>query len=222
MTQTAALLAEKLNLNEQVLLSHMQDEVFCKTLNVSAETLEGYLFPETYRVSAAITEKKMLTLMVSHFWDAFDATLQKRAVQMDMSVHEVVILASIVEGEAQVDDERSTIAAVYHNRLKKRMRLQADPTVQYALPDGPRRLFYKDYQYDSPYNTYRVNGLPPGPISSPGRASLVATLYPADVAYLYFVAKGDGSHVFSNTSREHEIAKQQTLSARRKTWKKRN
>ena len=102
------------------------------------------------------------------------------------------------------------------------MRLQADPTVQYALPGGPRRLFNKDYRYDSPYNTYRHHGLPPGPISSPGKASIEAVLYPANVDYIYFVARGDGSHVFSRTSKEHEVAKAKTASARRKTWKKAN
>jgi UPF0755 protein len=128
-------------------------------------------------------------------------------------------MASIIEGEAQLDAERATISAVYHNRIKKRMRLQADPTVQYAIPDGPRRLFYKDYAYDSPYNTYRHAGLPPGPIMSPGAASLEAAANPADVDYLYFVARGDGSHVFTKTAKEHEIAKRQTRAARREAWK---
>lgn len=222
MDHTVKILAKKLGLDKSVLLDLVNDPIFCQSLGVSAENLEGYLFPETYKVSAATNEKKILATMVAHFFDAFDPRYEARAKQIGMSVHEVVILASIVEGEAQLDEERSTVAAVYHNRLKKRMRLQADPTVQYALPDGPRRLFYKDYQYDSPYNTYRHNGLPPGPISSPGKASIQAVLYPADVDYIYFVAKGDGSHVFTRTSKEHEIAKRQTKNARRKTWKKAN
>lgn len=136
-----------------------------------------------------------------------------------MTIHEAVTMASIIEGEAQVAEERATISAVYHNRLKKGMRLQADPTVQYAIPDGPRRLFYKDYSYQSPYNTYRHRGLPPGPIMSPGAASLEAAVNPADVDYLYFVAKGDGSHLFTKTAAEHEAAKQKTKAARRKSWK---
>ena len=221
-TQTAEILAKKLKLDKTRLLTLIADSAFCKSLGVSAKSLEGFLFPETYKVSAATSEKKILTTLVSHFFDAFDAKMQARAKKVGMSVHEVVILASIVEGEAQLDSERSTVAAVYLNRLKKNMRLQADPTVQYALPDGPRRLFYKDYQYDSPYNTYRHRGLPPGPISSPGKASMEAVLYPASVDYIYFVARGDGSHIFTHTAREHELAKQKTRNARRKTWKKAN
>jgi UPF0755 protein len=222
MTQVATLLANALGLNENSLLELMQDTVFCKSLGVGASNVEGYLFPETYKVSAATTEKAILTTLVAHFWNAFGEGFRKRAQQIGMSIHEVVVLASIVEGEAQLDDERGTIAGVYHNRLKSNMRLQADPTVQYALPGGPRRLFYKDYHYDSPYNTYRHKGLPPGPISSPGMASIEAVLYPADVDYIYFVARGDGSHVFSRTSKEHEKAKQQTSRARKQTWKKAN
>lgn len=222
MEVVAKTLASKLRLNEALLLKLMRDPDFCRSLGVPAKTLEGYLFPETYKVSAATDEKKILTMLVSHFFAAFDAKMRTRSQKVGMTMHEVVILASIVEGEAQLDEERSTIAAVYLNRLKKNMRLQADPTVQYALPDGPRRLFYKDYQYKSPYNTYRNNGLPPGPISSPGKASMKAVLYPASVDYIYFVARGDGSHVFSRTSKEHEVAKQQTARARRKTWKKAN
>jgi len=101
------------------------------------------------------------------------------------------------------------------------MRLQADPTVQYALPDGPRRLFNKDYEFNSPYNTYRNRGLPPGPIQSPGAASLAAAVNPADVEYLYFVARGDGSHIFTKTAAEHAKAKRETQAARRRTWKRR-
>lgn len=220
--KVAEVLAEKLNLDRSKLLPLMDSPGFCKQLGIQAKDLEGYLFPETYKFSVAATESQVLSVMVAHFKDVFDKRFQNRANEMDMSVHEVVTLASIIEGEAQVDDERPIIAAVYHNRLKRGMRLQADPTVQYALPDGPRRLFNKDYWFDSPYNTYRHGGLPPGPIGNPGRASIEATLFPADVDYLYFVAKGDGGHVFSVTAKEHEAAKRQTLSARRNLWRKTN
>jgi len=220
--EVAEVLATKLNLDRTVLLSLMNSPDFCKQIGVKAKDLEGYLFPETYRFSVATTEKQVLRVMVEHFKDVFNKRLQKRSKEMGMSIHEVMTLASIVEGEAQVDKERPIIAAVYHNRLKSGMRLQADPTVQYALPDGPRRLFNKDYWFDSPYNTYRHGGLPPGPIGNPGRASIEATLFPADVAYLYFVAKGNGGHIFSKTAKEHEAAKRQTLSARRNSWRKTN
>lgn len=220
--KVAEILATKLNLDRTELLALMNSSDFCMELGVKAKDLEGYLFPETYKISITATESQVLSVMVAHFKDVFNTRWQVRAKEIGMSIHEVVILASIVEGEAQVDDERPIIAAVYHNRLKGGMRLQADPTVQYALPDGPRRLFNKDYWFDSPYNTYRHSGLPPGPIGNPGRASIEATLFPANVAYLYFVAKGDGGHIFSKTAKEHEAAKRQTLSGRRNSWQKTN
>ena len=216
------ILVDKLDHDREKLLALIDSSALCKELKIEASDLEGYLFPETYRFSVGASENQVLRLMVAHFRAIFDQRLQKRARQVGMSIHEVVTLASIVEGEAQIDTERPVIAAVYLNRLKKRMRLQADPTVQYALPDGPRRLFNKDYRYDSPYNTYRHGGLPPGPIGSPGRASIEAVLFPADVPYLYFVATGDGGHIFTETMGEHEAAKRKTAGARRNTWRKAN
>jgi UPF0755 protein len=118
----------------------------------------------------------------------------------------ILTLASIIEGEAKIGSERSLISAVYHNRLRKGMRLQADPTVQYAIPGKQRRLLYRDYEINSPYNTYRHKGLPPGPINNPGLASIAAALNPSDVDYLYFVAAEDGSHIFSTTWEEHRAA----------------
>ena len=145
--------------------------------------------------------------------------MYSQARVMQMSEQDVVTLASIIEGEAVYDAERSVISAVYHNRLKKGMKLQADPTVQYIIDDGPRRLLHKDLEIDSPYNTYLYKGLPPGPINSPGSKSLYAALYPADNRYLYFVAKGDGYHTFSNTEREHKRAKRAFQKIRRKVRK---
>lgn len=220
--QVARILASELNLDEEKLLVLMSDPAFCHRLGVPADNLEGYLFPETYKISTSADEARVLTLLVAHFFNAFDDRLRAQAEVMGMSMHEVVTMASIIEGEARVDAERPIISAVYHNRLKRNMRLQADPTVQYAIPDGPRRLFYVDYRFDSPYNTYRHGGLPPGPIMSPRRASLDAAVFPADVDYLFFVARGDGSHVFSRTEREHEAAKRQTLSDRLRTWRSAN
>lgn len=213
------ILARKLKLDARRLSKLVNDPAFCEKLGIRAKNLEGYLFPETYRVSVSANEEQVLTVLVNQFHEVFDDRLRRQAERLGMSVHEAVTMASIIEGEAQVGSERRTISAVYHNRLKRGMRLQADPTVQYAIPDGPRRLFYKDYAYPSPYNTYRHNGLPPGPILSPGAGSLEAAVNPASVDYLYFVAKGDGSHVFTRTAAEHEAAKKQTQSARRKTWK---
>jgi len=218
--KVAELLAGALDLDREKLLSLINNLAFCGELLVQAKDLEGYLFPETYKLSTTASEDQVLRVMVDYCFAVFDRKFRKRAREMGMSIHEVITMASIVEGEAQINKERPIIAAVYHNRLKKGMRLQADPTVQYALPDGPRRLFNKDYLYDSPYNTYRHGGLPPGPIGSPGRASIEATIFPADVPYLYFVATGDGGHIFSRTMKEHEAAKRKTAGARRSLWRK--
>jgi UPF0755 protein len=145
--------------------------------------------------------------MVQEFWRQIPDSAEQRARELGMTLHEIITLASLVEGEAMVDSERAMIAGVYRNRLRRGMRLQADPTIQYIIPDGPRRLLKKDLQIESPYNTYLHAGLPPGPINNPGRKSIEAALYPRDVPYLYFVARGDGSHVFSVTMSQHVQAK---------------
>jgi len=214
----AGILADELGLDAGKLAEMMADPRVAREHGVEADHLEGYLFPETYSFSVNAGEKQVVRRMVEHFHRVFDGGMRHRAREMGMSVHEVVTLASIIEGEARLDEERALISAVYHNRLRARMRLQADPTVQYAITDGPRRLFNRDYQVNSPYNTYRRRGLPPGPIMSPGEASLRAALYPEDVDYLYFVAQGDGSHIFSRTIAEHEGAKRRTRRARRRSW----
>lgn len=214
------ILSRELDLEAAKLLKLIDDPAFCSGLEVDADNLEGYLFPETYRVSVTASEAQVLGILVDQFHSVFGTSLQADARRIGMSTQEAVTMASIIEGEAQIAEERTTISAVYHNRIKKRMRLQADPTVQYAIPDGPRRLFNKDYEFESPYNTYRHRGLPPGPIQNPGAASLAAAVNPADVEYLYFVAKGDGSHLFTTTAAEHKAAKRKTLAARRKLWKK--
>ncbi len=166
--------------------------------------LEGYLFPDTYSFPRGISERAILQAMRRRFDQEVDVRFKERAGELGMTVHQVVTLASIVEREAQVGRERPIIAAVFHNRLRRRMRLESCATVRYALdkhPDEP--LFYRDLDSPSPYNTYRQDGLPPGPIAAPGRASLQAVLHPADVNYLFFVARGDGSHAFSRTLAEH-------------------
>ncbi|HJS47991.1 MAG TPA: endolytic transglycosylase MltG, partial [Gemmatimonadales bacterium] len=169
--------------------------------------LEGFLLPETYNLPVEVGAEELVRAMADEFRRAWRPEWTARLDTLGMTRRELVTLASIVEGEARVDSERATIAGVYHNRLRRRMPLQADPTVQYAiqLATGERkpRLFLKDYRFPSPYNTYLKPGLPPGPISSPGRASLEASLHPAAVPWLFFVARGDGSHEFSRTYREH-------------------
>lgn len=187
-------------------LAAMRDPAPVAELDPEAETLEGYLFPETYSFQRGVTERGIVETMAATFRRHFDAEV--RPLLEDRTVRELVTLASIVEKEARVESERPLIAAVYTNRLAAGMGLYADPTVIFALKlrgewDG--NLTRENLQVDSPYNTYRYGGLPPGPIASPGLGSLRAAADPADVPYLYFVSKNDGTHVFATTLREHNV-----------------
>jgi len=175
-------------------------------LDPAAADLEGYLFPDTYALPRRATADTLVQMMVARFQRQVGGDLPQRAAAAEMSVHEAVTLASIVEKETGKPDERPLVAAVYGNRLNIGMGLQCDPTVIYALQRAGRdtkNLTREDLQYDSPYNTYRYSGLPPGPIASPGKASIDAALNPADVPYLYFVSRNDGSHAFATTLEEH-------------------
>lgn len=167
--------------------------------------LEGYLFPSTYRIIPGIDPRLVLEQMVDTFEEIWEKDLQARAEALGRTKEEVVTLASIVEAEAQVGSERPRIAAVYLNRLAKGMKLQADPTVLYGLGERKTRTLYADLESSSPYNTYRFEGLPPGPIGNPGLASLKAALWPdPDCEDLFFVARGDGSHLFGKTFKDHK------------------
>ena len=174
---------------------------------VNASSLEGYLYPDTYYLYHDSSPEQIIDILLSEFWKKFDENLQDRANQLGFSVHEVVTLASIIEGEAMLDSERSTISSVYHNRLKINMKLQADPTIQYIIPGPPKTLSNRDLRIKSDYNTYQNYGLPPGPINNPGIASIKAALYPEDTNFLFFVAQGDGSHAFTTNEKDHEEAK---------------
>jgi UPF0755 protein len=178
-----------------------------RALGFPARSFEGFLRPETYSLRHGTTAAELVRVMAEGFLAAWRPEWDARLDTLRWTRAQLVTFASIVEGEARADDERETIAGVYHNRLRIGMALQADPTVQYAifLATGKRkpRLFTRDYQFRSPYNTYLHPGLPPGPVNSPSRRSLEASLYPARVPYLYFVAGPDGRHVFSRTYEEH-------------------
>ena len=174
---------------------------------VDASSLEGYLYPDTYYLYHDSSPEEIIDILLSEFWKKFDENLQDRANQLGFSVHEVVTLTSIIEGEAMLDSERSTISSVYHNRLKINMKLQADPTIQYIIPGPPKTLSNRDLRIKSDYNTYQNYGLPPGPINNPGIASIKAALYPEDTNFLFFVAQGDGSHAFTTNEKDHEEAK---------------
>ena len=175
-------------------------------LDAEANDLEGYLFPDTYHLPRGVTAADVVQRMVRGFREAWSPELRAAAAAAGASVRDVVALASLVEKETARDDERPIVSGVYTNRLRIGMGLQCDPTVIYALKqaglyDG--NLTRANLTFDSPYNTYRYPGLPPGPIASPGRASLEAAVAPADVDYLYFVSRNDGSHEFARTLREH-------------------
>lgn len=183
------------------------DFVFLKDIPKGKNRLEGYLFPDTYEVVKDITEEELIYKMLKRFDEVFKKEYYNRAEELNMSIQDVIILASIIEREAKLDDERPIISSVFHNRLKKDMLLQSCATVQYVLGERKEKLTYKDLEIDSPYNTYKNLGLPPKPIASPGKASIEAALYPEDTEFLYFVAKRDGSHVFSKSYSEHLKAK---------------
>jgi UPF0755 protein len=190
-------------------------------LDPAARDLEGYLFPETYSLSRRTTARELMRQMVTRFRQVFPEALRREAAEQGFSVREAVTLASIVEKETGKPEERPLVAAVYRNRLKIGMGLQCDPTVIYGLQRARRftgNLTRADLQFDSPYNTYRYAGLPPGPIAAPGRASLEAAVRPAAVPYLYFVSRNDGSHEFARTLDEHNrnVFKYQVLYFRQK------
>jgi UPF0755 protein len=186
-------------------------------LGVPGPTLEGYLYPDTYVFALGLPLDDALAAMVRRYREVWTPERRARADSLGWTERDVVTLASIVEAEAMLEEEMPLIAAVYHNRLRRGMPLQADPTVQYALPERKTRLLYADIRAvrDHPYDTYHRRGLPPGPIGSPGAAAIDAALAPANVPYLYFVARGDGTHVFSRTHREHVNAKNRIARERR-------
>jgi UPF0755 protein len=182
------------------------DERPVHDLDPAARDLEGYLFPDTYNMPRQSTAAELVSRMVATFQKTLTPELRAQAERRGLGMRELVTLASIVEKETGKPEERPLVAAVYANRLRIGMGLQCDPTVIYALQRVDRyngNLTRDDLQFDSPYNTYRYRGLPPGPIAAPGRASLEAAANPADVPYLYFVSRGDGSHVFATTLDEH-------------------
>jgi peptidoglycan lytic transglycosylase G len=183
-----------------------RDPSSIKALDAAARDLEGYLFPETYLLPRRTDAARLISLMTARFSQVFTGDMRQAAADRGLTVRQAVTLASIVEKEASRPEERPIVAAVYENRLRIGMALQCDPTVIYALERVGRytgNLRRDDLAFDSPYNTYRYPGLPPGPIASPGRASLEAAVHPAPVDFLYFVSRNDGSHEFSRTLEEH-------------------
>ena len=221
MNQVARHLSEELNYNFSEVLKSLSDEELIQELKINSNTLEGYLFPETYYFFEGVDKISVIKRLVKEHKKFWNDTNLLKADSLGFTPYEIITLASIIEGEAIYDSERPIISAVYHNRLKIGMKLQADPTVQYIINDGPRRLLNKDLRIKSPYNTYMYQGLPPGPINSPGEQSLIAALSPQKNDYLYFVARGDGYHTFSRNEKEHERAKRAFQRVRKKVKRER-
>ncbi len=205
--QIAQLLHEGGLVNKEKFLSLMSNTSLLKEHGISAPSLEGYLYPETYHFARGISARSTIDTMVGRFWQVVNP-LKERMDEVSMNLQEVITLASIVEKETGLAEERPTIASVFLNRLKKGMRLESDPTVIYGIKDFDGNLTRKDLNKATPYNTYSIRGLPPGPIANPGLEAIRAVLYPAKTDYLYFVSKNDGSHHFSRTLSEHNKAVQ--------------
>ncbi len=202
-SRQAHFFARGLGIDSVRYMTLVHDSTFIRSFGITAPSLEGYLMPNTYQFYWQTDEAEIITQMVRGFRKAVTDSLLDMSAREGMTLGEVLTLASIIEAETSVDSERTIVAGVYRNRLQKRMRLEADPTIQYILADGPRRLHFSDLQRESPYNTYRNYGLPPGPINNPGLASITAALFPKKHKYLFFVATGEGGHTFSRTFSEH-------------------
>lgn len=185
---------------------------FLQGLPKDEKRLEGYLFPDTYHVTKGISESAIIELMLDRFAKEIEALdYQTLARETGLSLHQAVTIASLVEREAKIETEKQIIAGVIHNRLSCSMLLQVDATVQYALGGHKPVIYYEDLEVDSPYNTYRTLGLPPGPIAMPGRTSLLAAVQPVMTGDFYYVAKPDGSHAFAKTLAEHNANKERYL-----------
>jgi UPF0755 protein len=205
--QIANLLETTLDTDMNEFHQAVTDRHYLDSLNIPAGDLEGYLAPSTYNLYYEENPRRVVSRMVAHFFELLPDSFEIKARRLGLTVHQAVTLASLVEKEARLDEERPIIAAVYLNRLRKGMRLECDPTVIYALGGLNRPLLKGDLDVDSPYNTYRNYGLPPGPIANPGAKSLEAAINPSSVGYLYFVANGDGHHIFSYTLYDHNNAR---------------
>lgn len=203
-TQIAGAVAAGTQVDSTTFADLLTDGEVLDHLDIEAPSLEGYLFPDTYLIPWGMTAGQIAEMMRARLAEVVDKTVRRRVEDLGMTLHEALTLASIIQAEAQLPEELALVSAVYHNRLRRGMRLEADPTVAYAMGGHKDRLFYKDLETESPYNTYKHEGLPPGPICAPGRAAILAALHPDTTCKaLYFVARGDGGHIFSLTLGDH-------------------
>ncbi len=176
---------------------------FLDSYKIEAKSMEGYIFPDTYKIPKGISPENAIGSMIDKMREKFSYEMLSRMEDLGLSENEALTLASIIEKEAVVDSERPLVSAVFHNRLKKQMRLQADPTAIYGIKTSKEKITREDLLRKTPYNTYQIKGLPPGPIASPGLKSIMAALYPADVPYIFFVSLDNRAHQFSTTLEEH-------------------
>ena len=190
------------------IMARATDPAYAGLQSIPTGTLEGYLFPETYLFPKTVTVDGILGAMLQRFRSTFSPDWERRTMEIGLTPHEVVTLASIIEKETGDPSERPLIASVFHNRLRRGMRLETDPTVIYGIKNFDGNLTRKHLETPSPYNTYLIKGLPPGPIASPGRKAIEAALFPAQTDFLFFVSKNDGSHHFSSNLADHNRAVQ--------------
>lgn len=199
----ASLLQWKVFIDSAVFINTVNDTNIIKDLGLSQRSLEGYLFSDGCVIYEHSSPEEAINILYNAFKDYYTDSLKQRESEIGYTTHEILTLASIIEGETNIVKEMSRISGVYHNRLQRGMKLQADPTIQYLIPGKWRRVLFKDLEIDSPYNTYKYSGLPPGPINNPGKNAILAALYPEQNKYLYFVSDGKGGHNFSRTFNEH-------------------
>ncbi|MDA3838887.1 MAG: endolytic transglycosylase MltG [Candidatus Delongbacteria bacterium] len=216
--EIASILKKGMNIDSIEFMSMTKNKAILKEFNITADNLEGYLYPETYNLNENDKAEEIIRRMVSNTFSKLDS-IDEEISSNKMSLHEIMILASIIQGEVMDRSEVYDISAVYNNRLKIKMLLQADPTVQYIL-DKPTRLRERHIKIDNPYNTYKYKGLPPGPINNPTFACIEAALKPADKPYIYMVARGDGGHYFNSTLNGHINDKKKFDKYRREIWRK--
>lgn len=200
----AKLLHEKLNVDSATFMNLSKDKIFLAKLGVEVKSLEGYLLPETYYFYTNSSAEEVINKLHSEMKKIFSEEVDSRLQELKMTRNQILTLASIIEGESNIPSEFKKISGVYHNRLKKWMMLEADPTIQYLKRDKKHnRILYGDLELDSPYNTYKNYGLPPTPINNPGKEAVLAALYPEEHNFLFFVADGKGAHRFAKTYSEH-------------------
>jgi UPF0755 protein len=204
--EIADILYEKKLIHKEIFFELAQDKEFLESMNIKAESIEGYLFPDKYFFNRSMNTRQIMKKMVDNFWKKITPDMIERARNTGLSAQQFITLASLIGKESGNSIEKPSIAAVFYNRMRKGMRLQSDPTAVYDLGSFEGKVLRSHLKRKSPYNTYLIKGLPPGPIGNPGLDSLKATLNPAPVNYLYFVSKNDGSHHFSSSLDEHNQA----------------